>query len=50
MNSYLYDDEVQIEETSEFRLYETEMEYWEEYDEIKAGTGIDYENYIYPSK
>lgn len=46
MNSYLYDDEVQIEETPEFRSYETEMEYWEEYDAIKAG--ICYENYGLP--
>ena len=30
-------DDVQIEETAEFSLYETEMEYWEEYDAIKAG-------------
>lgn len=38
MNSYLYDDDIQIEETPEFRSYETEMEYWEEYDTIKAGS------------
>ena len=29
MNSYLYDD-VEIEETPEFQLYQTEAEYWAE--------------------
>ena len=32
MNSYLYDD-VEIEETPEFQLYQTEAEYWTEYDQ-----------------
>jgi hypothetical protein len=39
MNSYLYDDDIQIEETEAFPLYETEQEYWEEYDRIKALKG-----------
>ena len=39
MNSYLYDDGIQIEETDGFRLYETEQEYWEEYDRLKALKG-----------
>ena len=29
MNSFLYDD-VEIEETPEFQLYQTEAEYWAE--------------------
>ena len=42
-------DDVQIEETAEFRLYETEQEYWEEYDRIKTETaGMSYENYDLP--
>ena len=36
MNSFLYDDGIQIEETEAFRPYETEQEYWEEYDRLKA--------------
>lgn len=39
MNSYLYDDEIQIEETEAFRIYESEMEYWEEYDRLKVLKG-----------
>ena len=34
MNSYLYDD-VEIEETPEFQLYQTEAEYLAEYDQIQ---------------
>ena len=40
MNSYLYNDEVQIEESEAFRLYETEEEYWEEYDRLQALKGV----------
>lgn len=29
-------DFPQIEETAAFRLYETEQEYWEEYDRLKT--------------
>lgn len=34
MNTFLYEDDVQSEELSEFELYQTEQEYWEEYDLI----------------
>lgn len=34
MNSFLYND-IQIEETPEFQLYQSEAEYWEEYDRIQ---------------
>lgn len=34
MNSYLYDD-VQSEELPEFKLYESEAEYWAEYDRLQ---------------
>jgi len=40
INSDLYDDDIQIEETEAFRLYETEQEYWEEYDRLKALNGV----------
>lgn len=35
MNSYLYDDDIQSEELPEFKLYESEAEYWTEYDQIQ---------------
>jgi hypothetical protein len=38
MNSYLYDDGVQIEETSDFCPHETEIEHWEEYSMINVGS------------
>ena len=34
MNSFLYDD-VEIEETPDFQLYQTEAEFWTEYDRIQ---------------
>ena len=34
MNSYLYDD-VEIEATPEFQLYQTAAEYWAEYAQIQ---------------
>ena len=34
MNSFLYDD-VEIEETPEFQRYQTEAEFWAEYDQFQ---------------
>ena len=35
----MYNDDIQIEETEAFCLYETEQEYWEEYDRLKTLKG-----------
>ena len=34
MNSFLYDD-IEIEETPEFQLYQTEAEFCAEYDQLQ---------------